>query len=1518
MLIKRGELQSFTAADVAVSELVLADAVIANRMAESSEMLIAFRKCAAELKQIAPKAKDFLYFTAVMMHAGEAALLDEKGLRKKGKDGKDITGSFHLKGEGVRWVSSDPTLLPFKNCFIPGTQILMEDGTTKSIEEIEVGDKVITHLGRARTVLNTFITPHNDEVIEIHVRNGRSVTCTDNHPFYRLDVKTSTGRVDSIKHMLREKTSAKEFNFTAASNLNKGDCLLTPVLSEQSGCELSVDQAKLLGLFAAEGCYGKKYNKYQSARFTLNINEINTVAQTIKILTEKVFPNSSVRINPREIGNICEVTVTGTGVVDFFRNHVGEYSTHKTLSRDLVFGPKEIKEAFLVGWLEGDGHVAKDFGQIIAPTVSRNMASQINCMLNSCRIQHSIRITPGVDKIINPKYGPIHANDAYRVEISASAGNDLIKNSEKLNFTNRGRQFNLGGFYEDYALHTITGIDNYDYKGNVYNFEVEEDNSYVAEDLIVHNCNGDIFPEAELKKAHKMWIGKPLCLDHKSNEVEKVRGLIVDTFYDEPNMRVVALCALDKINYPDLARQVETMTTNCVSMGTGVGRAVCTTCCNVARTEHDFCDHMRSRSCYGEINLDLNPIELSIVVNGADPKAKIKHIIAAADSMARYIDAKELEMTGQYNPVEVLASVKNMMVEATELRRGAEEVLQSENKEIKDSLERITNKMAEIVQRLDEKGNEGLNMTTKTAYWQGTEEPKPGTVQYEKADSDSIRANLDKQMVVEPSGGMGPVDKLFPGDEQKKRELQRLADDQARKMTRQAALDRAKKALEKSSYWQGTEEPTPGKTRYPNKDDADKVRNTEDKQQLGAPPFPGVGKVDGLHGDDEAEKKLLQRASVKARFTKAAKPSESCWQIFANDQLVLTATVGEITRGNVDGMYDAVATKQFGTDMINKFKSLGYNKAVEIFKGAQMPPAAPAASPLPSMTEVPAMPVGADAAEDKGKNGDPKEEVKDLVDELGRVSTNLTKAFDAMSNEPSNELDALKPEKMDETMATMARMRKEFKTATLDTLKEMMVEVKEQLSELDTTAELMADESVKKMASPERRKVIAEVVAESLGESRRVIADSYSVLGSVAKYAKGTKQFLKRAQLDMLSNPAKEAPGAHVIPVGNLLTNEERGKALEESTVGLTALQKQTPAESNSGTQSTTKDQMLHSVKDVAKDDDGKMTLDSLLTPAEKKKALEAGSLNPGNATPPSPAKDKMLQDVTKSPVQDSAKADDGKDKDDKNDATVMKQDGTKIELNKDEAKEALKSAQFDLNTREGRTAYRAKLAEKASTFKYNPMTGEAHPGGGFTTKLDNKPTLVDGAKVETTEEKQKRMLEVAQAPVKLRALAAKIDQYVKSGKIKAEDVDTLVSQGLDKDAAAYWKKFYGQAPDGGKEFAQQLVSEHAAKKASEEKGAERVKVARAFELAYQMPQRGMCGNTPEAIAKQAKEFMEFSDAQFESVKRLVSNTPIQKNASFPNVGQVHEGQVVVGPPAAANQYEELRGLFSQTGRRGF
>src|SRR5579863_7758521 len=76
--------------------------------AVSPEILENFQKFAANLKKVAPKAEDFLYFSAVMMHAAEAAALNDDGTQKLTVKGEPVTVGWDKSNNTLRWVSNDP------------------------------------------------------------------------------------------------------------------------------------------------------------------------------------------------------------------------------------------------------------------------------------------------------------------------------------------------------------------------------------------------------------------------------------------------------------------------------------------------------------------------------------------------------------------------------------------------------------------------------------------------------------------------------------------------------------------------------------------------------------------------------------------------------------------------------------------------------------------------------------------------------------------------------------------------------------------------------------------------------------------------------------------------------------------------------------------------------------------------------------------------------------------------------------------------------------------------------------------------------------------------------------------------------------------------------------------------------------------------------------------------------------------------------------------------------------------
>ncbi len=1177
------------------------------------------------------------------------------------------------------------------------------------------------------------------------------------------------------------------------------------------------------------------------------------------------------------------------------------------------------------------------------------------------------------------------------------------------------------------------------------------------------NSNNDIFPEEELIKAHKKWVGRPLCIDHKSDSVDHVRGVVVDTYYDYPKKRVIALCALDKVNHPELARNVKTGVAACVSMGTAVGRAICTDCGKVAKVEADFCQHMKNKSCYGEINLDLNPIELSIVVNGADPAAKIKHIIASAENAINSYETmkerlKKEALHSMVEPEKVqeiedgLSAVMKMVEELKDKTESVEEQAE-ETKEYEQAEERgdvpgeyeqahdhsdsddkddsdkeasnIKQEIAKLASNINEL-REDLNnihdhseenqMTQKNAYFQGgggVNEPTPGKPKYEKEDYQTNRDKNDKQMTgAPPFPEVGGADGLYGDDLSEKKKLLR-AELEERALKRAEAVERAKNVLRnKSAYFQGgggVNEPTPGKAKYPVEDYV-KYRDKEDKQMVGAPPFPEVGKTDGLYGDDLGKKQKLLRAKLNARFYKTADvvkggldKSNSHWKIFADDQVILTASVNEITRGNVDGLYESVATPDFGRRIMSTIRTSGYDKAHELFKGAQAPgmeapPAeAPAEAPGPGAEMPPEEPAAElpepgeeeepmleDTAGDPGADVDSRlEQLEDLATELQNLVPDFREAVSHIQGEPSDELageeelegmegeEMMFPEEGGEGEAglpaaaaaylspatrSLFDMKGKLKVAIATGMEETLNNITEHLEELSLAKNILSDESLLKNADSDK---VDYLVTNATADARDTLSEAYKLMEAFVRYAHGTDELEKRAAVELrkvaqevvsgqagdpldptlpsdapakkhtwtadLSRGDKKGPDPlkdpnylraikkanrfkglyHYKAVGKITGNVEQSAAKFKALKAhqrltddeLTALLRGAWAKQGTKLADTLTPEEIYLMRPQTQDWLRKIVPQPDLTnPSDDGGPLDANAAKatidmPGGQTAAIEATPQELKDMFSGAIRSDLFV---KEAADRGKCTCTEKCKCKGEADKciapagkcpckmKEEKKKKGSEQHDLNTKEGRMAYRAELEAKlaAKSKGWSDMLQKAHPKGGETTQLDVKPSG-DLARVERLDETHDAMMDVATAPPRIRKLASDIQKFVEAGQINPDkDFPELEKQGLDPAAIKYWKQFYGQAKDGGSQFAAELVKEHHTKKAEDEKSAYRVKVARAYDLAHEMVRRGLIRGERSAINEQVSDILSWSDDSFNSMQRVVEMQPLNKQAS--------------------------------------
>jgi hypothetical protein len=1149
------------------------------------------------------------------------------------------------------------------------------------------------------------------------------------------------------------------------------------------------------------------------------------------------------------------------------------------------------------------------------------------------------------------------------------------------------------------------------------------------------NANGDIFPEEELVTAYKKWVGKPLCKDHKSESVDGIRGIVIDTHYDPKFKRVHALFALDRKNYSDLARKIETGYANCVSMGTGVGRSICTECHNVAFTERDYCKCITARNNYGEINLDLSPIELSLVVNGADGLAKIRQIVASINDYAnkkqsrinklvadrcvnptelqslsdsvREIQVKlnglmQLEKVADADAGDITALVRTMNDDKTDpetkelLRKILDKIKAKEESEEADvepapelgeegeepeatrttmgggseytSPEWIgsatdiginpTNRLASRTSKKKEEGKQGalsneicllrskidemsnsLNelksiyaedkhmnsarlkarARARRAYWLGgggVNEPTPGKPKYEKEDAESIRDKEDKQMVGEPleTGSEG----LHPGDEGKSWETRNLGGGKK-------AAELEERRMRRRAYWLGgggLNEPTPGKEKYP-KEDADSIRDKEDKQMVGEPLETGS---DGMFPGDEPIKKKWLRARLRAKFTKVADDSgspikeASRWDVYAGDKLVLTASGAEIYEDELDANWDFLKSPEYGKALLRHIRNDGFEHTAYLLKGAQ-PPAAPApapAAPAPGgdlggldLGELGAdvAPVAEEGAEGEVEVKQEKGETQQKVDAaLNTMEEKIAEVRDLISGMESDELVDIDVNVDSEKKEEEAAPAPEAAPAAPagEAPMEGVLASREDILKVEALMDLSADELAE---ASETLDGLTQVPPRVLDAVKDALSDSEAILTKANLILEAKKD---KDDKDDKKGGCSECGGKLVF-----------GKCFNEDCKKC--------AKKKDDDKDDKKDKKDKKEKKEDKDDEKKKEAQKLLDDALRLRAENRASLLssamdmmgddtcPQCAEGPEMCACDMAADFALSPDLMGELSEEGvgldlpaedmyaKDKEEKEDKKDKKKD--KKEKKEDEEKEDEENGDEDdaMYVEESpemvlaaRKSERDQLIAQAADIlgKYELDLGkaenatektyfDAHPGGkGTVTELTH--TKTPEAKVETISEVHDVMRDVAESgPRNVREAAMAIQEGIVKGAFKAEDLDRLVAEGkVDSAAASYWKKFWGMGPDTGS-FGADMSKEFSKGKKEASDNVYRAKLRRAYDIGLEAQDKGLISGSRDSLDTYVDELMNFDDASFESTKRVVSSYSADKrtSGSVPRVG---------------------------------
>jgi hypothetical protein len=366
------------------------------------------------------------------------------------------------------------------SCFPAGTLIRMEDGGERAIEEVRLGERVLTAEGRTGMVRQMMLRMETEGLIRLSLWGYSALRLTAEHPVLTKRGYVAAGELTASDFVALPRYAPLERDEIAVGELvSKAERTIKAGVRHMGTLHGRADVAvrvsalpdrirltprfgRLLGLFLAEGSTDSG-----KVRWTFGAHEADTlVLETVDLLRD-LGVDAYVQHRPN---NSINVVVYGTAWARLWERLCGTGAGEKALNPALA-GDDEFLRGILDGWLAGDGHNRKAVGKshrTIGSSVSKRLALAM----------YDIAQHLGKRPVL--RYGKAKTNDAagrrrdfYEVELCAQTDNWRCEQTES------------------HVWRKIRAIEHEDFAGYVYNLSVEGDESYVAEGVGVHNCTAN-------------------------------------------------------------------------------------------------------------------------------------------------------------------------------------------------------------------------------------------------------------------------------------------------------------------------------------------------------------------------------------------------------------------------------------------------------------------------------------------------------------------------------------------------------------------------------------------------------------------------------------------------------------------------------------------------------------------------------------------------------------------------------------------------------------------------------------------------------------------------------------------------------------------------------------------------------------------------------------------------------------------------------------------------------------------
>ncbi|MBM3246508.1 MAG: TSCPD domain-containing protein [Candidatus Omnitrophica bacterium] len=237
------------------------------------------------------------------------------------------------------------------------------------------------------------------------------------------------------------------------------------------------DLLRLFGYYLSEGCVSEN----RSLRFVFSIQERHYGEDVLNIVENKFGISSHIEETNNSDRKWISIRFHSKALAQFFIKLFGTGYNIKEIPQWIVLLPKDKQKGLLSGMFRGDSCTFKNGNNFSTQLVMCNT----QLVYSAWQILARAGIFTSLNFCSMPKIGRVQP---VKCQVSGIQGTKLINEFLEKSFPHNGIEFRREIIHDSRIFTPIIEITEEDYGGTVYNLEVEEDHSYCANMVAVHNC----------------------------------------------------------------------------------------------------------------------------------------------------------------------------------------------------------------------------------------------------------------------------------------------------------------------------------------------------------------------------------------------------------------------------------------------------------------------------------------------------------------------------------------------------------------------------------------------------------------------------------------------------------------------------------------------------------------------------------------------------------------------------------------------------------------------------------------------------------------------------------------------------------------------------------------------------------------------------------------------------------------------------------------------------------------------